>query len=80
MAVKKAKDRGSTPERAAEKPGHETVVAPFGDIIDAILEANPEGLREHMEGRRARSKKKPHARTEKSERDNDNSHIKKPVL
>ena len=53
MAEKK-KDGGQTPERAKPKPGHETVAAPFDDIIDAILEADPDAVREHKRKRRER--------------------------
>jgi hypothetical protein len=53
----KKKDRGQTAKRPAEKPGHETAVAPFDDIIDAILDADPEAVREHQIQRRNKRKK-----------------------
>jgi hypothetical protein len=43
----KDKVAGKTPPKPGEKPGHETVVAPFDDIIDAILGADPDAVREH---------------------------------
>jgi hypothetical protein len=58
VAENKKKDRGQTAKRPAEKPGHETAMAPFDDIIDAILGANPEAVREHRDKRRVRKEKK----------------------
>ena len=46
------------PPKPDEKPGHETVAAPFDDIIDAILGADPEAVREHQSARRRRQKAK----------------------
>jgi len=40
------------PPKPDEKPGHETVAAPFDDIIDAILGADPEAVREYQKTRR----------------------------
>ena len=54
MAEDKKKDRGQTAKRAEPKPGHETAVAPFDDIIDAILGADPEAVREHKKKRQTR--------------------------
>ncbi len=49
MPDEKAKMGGTkVPPKPDEKPGHETVAAPFDDIIDAILDANPEAVREHQ--------------------------------
>jgi len=58
VAEKKKTDRGQTAKRPAEKPGHETAVAPFDDIIDAILDANTEAVREHQEQRRRKKRMK----------------------
>jgi hypothetical protein len=45
-----------SPRKLDEKPGHETVDAAFDDIIDAILNADPEAVREHQQQRRRRRK------------------------
>ena len=58
MAEKK-KDGGQTPERAKPKPGHETVAAPFDDIIDAILDADPKAVRQQRARRRKSTKLAP---------------------
>ena len=58
MPDEKAKVGGKKepPPKSDEKPGHETAVAPFDDIIDAILDADPEAMREHQETRRRKRK------------------------
>ena len=58
VAGKNEKARRSTSERPPPAPGHETVVAPFGDIIDVILEANPEAIRRLRRKRKESVKKR----------------------
>ena len=54
MPDEKAKVGGKkAPPKPDEKPGHETVAAPFDDIIDAILGADPKAVRKHQERRRS---------------------------
>jgi hypothetical protein len=43
-------DKVST-SKPDEKRGHETVDVAFDDIIDAILETDPEAVREHRQRR-----------------------------
>ena len=56
VAEKNDKVAGKAPPKPDEKPRHETVVAPFDDIIDVILGANPEAIGEHQEIRRRKRK------------------------
>jgi hypothetical protein len=45
--------------RSDKKPGYEAVDAPFDDIIDAILGANPEAIRDHRATRKPKKSKIP---------------------
>ena len=57
MSDEKAKVGGKkAPPAPGEKSGHETVAAPFDDIIDAILSADPDAVREHQQVRRKRKR------------------------
>jgi hypothetical protein len=55
--TEKAKGAGKTPPKPDEKPGPETVDAPFDEIMDAILGADPEAVREY---KKRRSSKRTH--------------------
>jgi len=62
MPDEKAKVGGKkAPPKPDEKPGHETVAAPFDDIIDAILGADPSVIQQTRERRKKRPIK-PHSR------------------
>jgi hypothetical protein len=61
--AEKKKDRGSTPERPEPAPGPETAEVAFDDIIDAILDADPEAVRRQRKGTNRKSK--PHSTTNK---------------
>jgi hypothetical protein len=58
MAEKPDKAASKVPQKQDEKPGPKTIDVPFDDIIDAILSAKPESVRNHLEGKRARRRKK----------------------
>jgi hypothetical protein len=56
MPDKSKVDDKPLPTKPDEKPGHESVDAPFDEIIGAILNANPQTIREHQEARRRKRK------------------------